>query len=70
MAERLGFAGQETRMFLLRYTGQLPLTPADSEIDTLEFVEEEELLRRMAHRERRDFFLKNRRKMSQSPPPL
>lgn len=67
MAERLGFAGQETRMFLLRYTGQLPLTPADSEIDTLEFVEEEELLRRMAHRESRDFFLKNRRKMSQIP---
>ncbi|WP_154668974.1 hypothetical protein [Bittarella massiliensis (ex Durand et al. 2017)] len=46
------------------------LVPIDSETDALEFVEEEELLRRMAHRESRDFFLKNRRKMSQSPPSL
>ena len=70
MAARLGFTGQETRMFLLRYTGWPPLAPADSEIDALEFVEEEELLRRMTHRESRDFFLKNRRKMSQIPPSL
>lgn len=70
MAARLGFAGQETRMFLLRYTGRAPLAPADSEIDALEFVEEEERLRRMAHRESRDFFLKNRRNMSQIPPSL
>lgn len=157
MAARLGFTGQETRMFLLRYTGRTPLSPADSEIDALEFVEErgvpaadgppgepgllsqkpkkmsqsplpfklgwllppsflfcphppatanaealpgkrvaslcraipvkslvptdsetdalefvgeEELQRRMAHREGRDFFLKNRRKMSQIPPSL
>ena len=70
MAARLGFAGQETRIFLLHYTGWTPLAPADSEIDALEFVEEEELPRRTAHRESRDFFLKNRRKMSQIPPSL
>ncbi|ERI97979.1 hypothetical protein HMPREF0262_03087 [Clostridium sp. ATCC 29733] len=46
------------------------LVPTDSETDALEFVGEEELLRRMAHREGRDFFLKNRRKMSQIPPSL
>lgn len=54
MAARLGFAGQETRIFLLHYTGWTPLAPADSEIDALEFVEEEELLWRTAHRESRD----------------
>ena len=70
MAARLGFAGQETRMFLLHYTGWTPLAPADSEIDALEFVRGEELLWRTAHRESRDPFLKNRRRMSQKSPPL
>ncbi|MBC2872187.1 NUDIX domain-containing protein [Bittarella massiliensis] len=70
MAARLGFAGQETRMFLLRYTGRAPLAAADSKIDTLEFAGEEEPLRRMARREGRDPFLKNRRKMGQILPSL
>ncbi|MZL69833.1 NUDIX domain-containing protein [Bittarella massiliensis (ex Durand et al. 2017)] len=70
MAARLGFTGQETRMFLLRYTGRTPLSPADSEIDALEFVEERGVPAADGPPGEPGLLSQKPKKMSQSPLPF
>ena len=70
MAARLGFAGQETRIFLLHYTDRTPLAPADSETDALEFAGERGAPAVDGPPGEPGPLRQNRRKMSQIPPSL
>lgn len=60
VAERIGFHSQETTMFLVEYTGDTTnWNPQDDEISEIGFFEKQEVLRKLAHDETRQYFRKH-----------
>ena len=58
IVERTGLRKQETVMFLVEYTGTGDdLKPTDDEIEQVEFVSKEELLKRIFVKETREYFI-------------
>lgn len=58
--ERTGYKKQETTMFLVEYTGTDDrLVSIDEEIERVEFVTKEQLLKRIEVRETQDFIMRN-----------
>ncbi|OXT16607.1 NUDIX hydrolase [Bacillus sp. OG2] len=56
-AEKTGLSRQETVMFVVEYVGnRSDLKAEDSEINEVEFVERDEVLKRLAHGESKEFF--------------
>lgn len=58
-SNKTGFIKQETTVFIVEYTGdKLDLLPKDDEIDCIEFLGMDEVLKRLTHKETKDYFIK------------
>ncbi|MGD7052407.1 MULTISPECIES: NUDIX hydrolase [Bacillaceae] len=57
VADRIGYHSQETTMFLVEYTGEnKDWLPQDDEISEISFFKKEEVLKKLAHDQTREFF--------------
>lgn len=60
VAEKIGYHSQETTMFLVEYTGEnKDWIPQDDEVSEIGFFQKEEVLRKLAHKETREYFKKH-----------
>ncbi|WP_404432492.1 NUDIX domain-containing protein [Sutcliffiella horikoshii] len=60
VAEKIGYHSQETTMFLVEYRGEnKDWLPQDDEVSEIGFFKNEELLRKLAHEETREYFKKH-----------
>lgn len=60
IAEKIGYHSQETTMFLVKYTGEnKKWLPLDDEISEIGFFKKEEVLKKLAHEESREYFIKH-----------
>ncbi len=59
VAHKIGFKKQETTMFIVEYTGdRSDLIPNDHEINTVEFLNSDEVYERITHQDTKAFFVK------------
>ncbi|MEA3321795.1 MAG: NUDIX hydrolase [Bacillota bacterium] len=60
IAERIGYHSQVTTMFLVEYKGDnKDWLPQDDEISEIGIFKKEEVLRKLAHEETREYFIKH-----------
>ncbi|NMH73198.1 NUDIX hydrolase [Bacillus sp. RO2] len=60
IAERIGYHSQVTTMFLVEYKGDSKdWLPQDDEISEIGIFKKEEVLRKLAHEETREYFIKH-----------
>lgn len=60
VADRIGYHSQETTMFLVEYIGENKgWLPQDVEVSEIGFFKKEDVLRKLAHEETREYFNKH-----------
>lgn len=60
VADRIGYHSQETTMFLVEYIGENKgWLPQDDEVSEIGFFKKEDVLRKLAHEETREYFNKH-----------
>ncbi|WP_226680827.1 NUDIX domain-containing protein [Sutcliffiella horikoshii] len=60
VAKKIGYHSQETTMFLVEYKGEnKDLLPQDDEVSEIGFFKKEEVQRKLAHEETRQYFKKH-----------
>ena len=60
VAEKIGYHSQETTMFLVEYKGENKgWSPQDDEVSEIGFFKKEEVLKKLAHEETREYFKKH-----------
>ncbi|MFJ7666914.1 NUDIX domain-containing protein [Lysinibacillus sp. NPDC097195] len=56
---QIGYTSQETTMFLVEFLGDIQsLSPNDSEISTIKWVDKDDVVGRLTHQDTKDYFIK------------